>query len=54
MKIPISKTRLKITFLELHSDLPGANELINKVWDDCNMHIWMKTVMTMVEVSYKH
>ena len=26
LKIPISKTRLKITFLELHSDLPGANE----------------------------
>ena len=26
-KIPISKTRLKITFLEYHSDLPGANEL---------------------------
>ena len=24
---PISKTRSKITFLELHSDLPGANEL---------------------------
>ena len=27
MIIPISKTRLKITFLESHSDLPGANEL---------------------------
>ena len=23
----MSKTRLKITFLESHSDLPGANEL---------------------------
>ena len=27
MKIPISKTRLKIAILESHSDLPGANEL---------------------------
>ena len=27
LKIPINKTRLKIKFLELHSDLPGANEL---------------------------
>ena len=27
LKIPISKTRLKIPFLELHLDLPGANEL---------------------------
>ena len=27
LMIPISKTRLKITFLESHSDLPGANEL---------------------------
>ena len=27
LKIPISKTRLKMTFLESHSDLPGANEL---------------------------
>ena len=27
LKIPISKTRLKITFLESHSDFPGANEL---------------------------
>ena len=26
LKIPISKTRLKITFLEPHSDLPGAND----------------------------
>ena len=28
LKIPISKTRLKIPFLESHPDLPGANELI--------------------------
>ena len=28
LKIPISKTRLKITLLESHSDIPGANELI--------------------------
>ena len=28
LTIPISKTRLKITFLESHSDLSGANELI--------------------------
>ena len=27
VKIPINKTRLKITFLKSHSDLPGANEL---------------------------
>ena len=27
LKILISKTRLKIPFLESHSDLPGANEL---------------------------
>ena len=27
MKTPISKTRLKIPFLEWHPDLPGANEL---------------------------
>ena len=27
LKKPVSKTRLKITFLESHSDLPGANEL---------------------------
>ena len=27
LKIPVSKTRVKITFLESHSDLPGANEL---------------------------
>ena len=27
LKIPISKTRLKHTFLELHQDLPGGSEL---------------------------
>ena len=27
LKTPLSKTKLKITFLESHSDLPGANEL---------------------------
>ena len=27
MKIPMSKTRLEITILESHPDLPGANEL---------------------------
>ena len=35
LKIPISKTRLKITFLESHLDLPGANELnlgIRWIW----------------------
>ena len=29
--MPISKTRLKITFLEWRSDLPGANELMEEV-----------------------
>ena len=29
LKIPISKTRFKITFLESHSDLPGAIELMS-------------------------
>ena len=29
LKIPISKTRLKITLLESHSDHPGANELMS-------------------------
>ena len=28
LKIPINKTRLRITFFESRSDLPGANELI--------------------------
>ena len=34
LKIPMSKTRLKITFLGSHSDLPGANELreMSYVW----------------------
>ena len=31
MKIPINKTRLKIAFLKLNPDLPGANELIDPV-----------------------
>ena len=30
LKIPISKTKLKIPFLESHPDLPGANELNKK------------------------
>ena len=30
--IPISKTRLKVTFLESHSDLPGASELNYQVY----------------------
>ena len=32
LKIPISKTRLKITFLGSHSDLPGANKLNKTFW----------------------
>ena len=32
LKIPISKTRLKITFLKSDKDLPGANELILLQW----------------------
>ena len=32
LKIPISKTRVKITLLKLHPDLPGANELRSKLF----------------------
>ena len=37
LKIPISKTRLKITFLESHSDLTGANEFMAAIlsWLQC-------------------
>ena len=32
LQIPISKTRLKIPFLESYSDLPGTNEYENCCW----------------------
>ena len=40
LKIPVSKTRLKIAFLESHSDLPEASELILSVekWFDYGPH----------------
>ena len=45
---PISKTRLKITFLELHSDLSGANELTQIcICDPClNQHWWSNNGMS--------
>ena len=42
----ISKTRLKIPFLELHPDLPGANKLMNEMlmvvseWDCCSGYLY--------------
>ena len=42
LQIPISKTRLKIPFLELHSDLPGTIELMSILGDgpQCEWMSW--------------
>ena len=43
MKRPLSKTKLKITFLKSHSDLPGSNELNGyyMVWRIYRYHIML-------------
>ena len=53
LNIPISKTRLKSTFLESHSDLPGANELtpfsnvsckIGMPTDVANVNVYLRLI----------
>ena len=43
LKIPISKTRLKIAFLKLHSDLRGTNELT--LWG-------LRKMVTILQTTY--
>ena len=69
LKIPISKARLKIPFLESHPDLPGANELniksgfvlLSELTNVFNylltftkqQQLWSMNLMMIIEINYE-